>query len=263
MADLDARARNLAAEVAGATQEAAALREDASAAASRADEARRHLAALEKETAQLSSQADMLRATKAALDSELSGLRHEVETVRGRTSGVLRGDGRRESAASPASAPVVARDGEDVLPQARRSRETMRRVEDDGGVVYGGDAEGGNLKGASRDGRGGDHKPVGGYSSGGGGTLVEIVADFQGRLRRQVQAALADDGGSVDRVVGRSDTERSSRSPLALVDAVRLRQAGECGAALLRPGHTDVVFAGRGGSCRDVLGELGRRVGGV
>ena len=79
---LGVRAGDLSAEVTNAAQEAAALREDASAAARRADEARRHLASLEKDVSLLSSQAETLRATKRALGSELTGLRHELDTLR-------------------------------------------------------------------------------------------------------------------------------------------------------------------------------------
>lgn len=230
MEELDARADTLRNEVARATQDGAALREDASAAASRASEARATLVEVEKEIARLASQVEMLGATKAALGSELSGLRHEVDALRranssslasrgagwknGEGSGLVRGGtllveggggGGRYGGERGAPLPSVARATRRVKMRAGRGEED----DSDGG---GGGGNGGLLfskgtevrawKGSSRlrHRRGPEESDLdvgGGVVSGGrDGNLVEIVAEFQGRLRRQVQAALADGGVS-------------------------------------------------------------------
>lgn len=281
----------LNAEASNAARETAALREDASAAARRADEARRRFTALEKETAQLSSQADTLRATKAALHSELAGLRHELDAVRGRRAsardgGAWRGDVRQESRAAAAGVRVRVRGGEvrdfygdeGELSYARqvRRREAMQQqsVGDDGGggggsssVVY----NSGRDKGEGRDrtaGAGGDRigaegRPAirghgsdaggggggGGAGGGTGGNLVDLVAEFQGRLRRQVQAALAK---GTDGTAGRAGLEHSAGAS----------QREGHGAALA--GQNEALFgSGRGGSRLDVLDELEKRMGSV
>lgn len=305
--ELDARACDLRAEVARATQDGAALREDASAAAARASEARRSLASAEHETASLASQAETLRATKRALDSELAGLRHELDTLRRRRDGDgggtmatggggggkgagwkedKRGEGdhlllRAEKSSTRGAAAVLSREGcVRGVGGSHGARETLPPPSTTGRP------ERSMAMCASEDGVGG-----GGRHSD-GGNLVEIVAEFQSRLRRQVQAALADggvgtsstDGGDDgDGRIGRGSTSaalaRSSSfsqvTTVGLVDGdapprVRLRRqtpADSRGASLIthrRP--KDGAFSGRaagGMGGGDVLGELEKRIGSV
>lgn len=114
-------------------------------------------------------------------------------------------------------------------------------------------------------GLGGDAASGGGR---GGGNLVEIVAEFQGRLRRQVKAALADGGvsGFRDGTAGTSAQQRPSSFSRVSVGPVRVRQVEEDPTGVLSKGrrHKDGVFYGRaGGSCDDVIGELEQRIGSV
>lgn len=280
MAELDATVATLSAEASSAARETAALREDASAAVRRADEARRRLTALEKESAQLSSQAETLRATKTALHSELAGLRHEVDAVRerrasARSGGAWRGEARQESRTMAGAWEAEARGGYgegDVL-YARRGRRrevTQHSIGDIGGggggggssVVYSGREtreRGDGTAGGGDGGKGTEGRPVvrghgsdaGGGGGGGvaGGNLVDLVAEFQGRLRRQVQAALASDTDGAGVRAGPKHSAVTS-------------QKGESGAAFA--GQNEAVFgSGPGGGCRDILGELEKRVGSV
>lgn len=259
--DLEARAGTHTAELSSVTQEAAALREDASVAARRSDEARRHLAALQKETAQLSSQTEAMRASKRSLTSELAGLRHELATLReGVTKRGQGGDARLDISTGTVTAGVGLQDSESLFPYARRShQEAFRRVgDDDGGVAYSRKAIGGAFERPSSRGHVDDARVV--ESSSEGGNLVEIVADFQGRLRRQVQAALAE--GSLS--AGCKQT--ADRSPFTR-GAVELNledsKTAENRTTFLKADQKDGVFSGRGGGRRDVLGELEKRVGSV
>ena len=78
-----------------------------------------------------------------------------------------------------------------------------------------------------------------------------------------MRAALADTRGSG----GSMGAEWSSytRGTIGVVDAVppRPRQAGERQGGLSRTGLKDGVFASRGESCNDILGDLEKRVGSV
>lgn len=305
MDELDARACDLRAEVARATQDGAALREDASAAAARASEARRSLASAEHDTARLASQAETLRATKDALDSELAGLRHELDTLRRRGDG----DGGGTMATGGGGGGGLGwkeKRGEGdhlLLPaEASSTRGAAAMLSREGCVRGGGGSHGARetppppttgrparstATRASEDGAGG-----GGCRTD-GGNLVEIVAEFQGRLRRQVQAALADGGGvgtcsadvgdddgrirrgSTSAAVARSSSF-SQVTTVGLVDdgdappRARLRRqtpADSRGASLithwrLKDGpFSGRVAGGRGGG--DVLGELEKRIGSV
>lgn len=179
---------------------------------------------------------------------------------------------------------------------ARRTsrREALRRVGDGddgvdvGVVVYGGETTGNAPTGGGRrdrgvegddryaggDGGGDDDGGGGGGRGGGGGgsNIVEIVADFQGRLRRQMRAALADTRGSGSGIGGSSggmDAEWSSytRGTIGVVNAAQPRprqQTGERRGSLSKAGHNrDGVFSSRGESCNDILGDLEKRVGSV
>lgn len=300
--ELETRVSNLTADVAGATQEAVALREDAAAAASRAAESRRKLTNLDRERAQLSSQADLLRATKGALNSELAGLRHELETLR-RSHIESRGSGGggRGARLEPVLRPVTAikarvRDAVDdgeKPPHAGRIRlETTapagsNDVDDDqSSVGIGGGPAAEKAAGVrttsfesfrKEAGGGVTMSGVSGGSGSGADSLVEVVADFQGRLRRQVRAALAD---AKHRVPGAgrdtsSDVDGVGKSPfprgaMQVSDSVPPREAGHAVADANRgAGTSDRTYSKskskskRAGSCRDILGELEKRVGSV
>lgn len=314
VAELDARAEGLRDEVARATQDGAALREDASAAASRASEARGALAEAEKEAARLTSRVETLRATRAALDSELGGLRHELDALRrrGNTSSWGAGWTKGEGSGLVQAGPLLVEGGggrggggdgdggggggggrygtEKGTPSPSVGRATRRgkvracRGEDDddsdggggdGGLVFGEGTEVRAWKGASRFTRRrgpgeNDLDLDGDIGSGGqGGNLVEIVAEFQGRLRRQVQAALADGGVSSSHdVAGNPSEQRSSSFSRLSVGPVRVRQAREDQVlgGVFSEGRRkrDGAFAGRaGGGCDDVIGELEQRIGSV
>ncbi|CAM9818158.1 unnamed protein product, partial [Scytosiphon promiscuus] len=140
-----------------------------------------------------------------------------------------------------------------------RSKEDVLRVSrGDGG--HGGGAGGGSGDGAA------DYRT---------GSLVEIVAEFQGRLRRQVQAALADGSGGGGGVQNRGGKGQNYVAPspsfsrvttIGLVDGpLRLRQASEAGlggifveAGRREEGGTN---ARERGSRVDILGQLEKRIG--
>lgn len=148
-----------------------------------------------------------------------------------------------------------------------------------GGIVYGGEVEGDAWKGDSRlrhrhGSEEGDHISVQGNGSGGGGdggvctksgNLVEIVAEFQGRLRRQVQAALAD--GGVPSNDGRKRGRRAAApQPSSSVSRITVGLVDGPGPLEKASGKTrgDIFIHGRAGrSCSDVLGELEKRIGSV
>lgn len=326
MAELNSRADDLRGEVARAELDGAALREDASSAATRASEARSALATYEKEAARLASRVDALRATKGALESELAGLRHELDARRGRENdGMAMGraaDRRRrggggdllleEGGRWTGPLPVVGEgdhgEGEEGgkfsarYGYRRRPRGVVMPVgeghedggEDGRGLTYGGvDAEAGGWKGADYGRRSGSKEDVlrvsrdngghgGGRRSGKGaddfrtGSLVEIVAEFQGRLRRQVQAALADGsgggvqsggGGKAEGSLERSSSSFSRVTTIGLVDGpLRLRETSGLGRGdvLVQAGgrQEEGDVSGRElGSRGDILGQLEKRIG--
>lgn len=249
VAELDVRAGSLTVEAGDAAQEASALREDAASAAKRADEARRQLTALEMEIALLKSGTDTLRTTKCAFTAELDGLRHELDTLRG----TKRANGREESGGAATGTRTTSR-------ETSRARREHRETPAEGG-------EPGSASDYNRESEGVWNRL--GDDNAGAGNLVEVVAEFQGRLRRQVRAALASAGASRGECDS-GDAEAGSFSPSKaksgrrVVASVLSRHAGASSYSNLaqrKPQKRETT--GRRRSSQNVLGELGRRVGSV
>ena len=263
VADLDARARALAVEVNGATHEASALREDAAVAARRAEEARERLAGLARETAQLSSEVNTLRATKTSLNSELAGLQHEFEALRGRVRGEWRGPRRPE----PDKTRVIEAKGKDRIGMAPvldvraclRSEEICMFGGGTGGVNE--TDQGGRDEVTHRGLVGGGSGIFCNSDRGDCGNLVDIVAEFQGRLRRQVRAALAEGGGGS--AVPNGDGLPVSRDGEALAQSHRSRQRERVLEGVLRAEHKRGDLFIHACSSHDVLGELDKRISSV
>lgn len=262
-----------------------ALREDAAAAANRADEARRRLATLENEMARLTSEADNLRCTKSALNAELSGLRHELNALRqerGYPSGWIGGDRRLLRDGAPAELEAMEQEqavGDDEGTRARGGHQERRpgAALHREGLEYEREKDKGSLRETSADQQrlGGKPRAVGGSDAGASSAvnLVEVVAEFQGRLRSQVQAALAGAGSgdvSYSKGIGRGDafvrTGRGAAAPglsgKLVAAAVGMGSAGGV-ADVPRRREQDGVYSDVQKSCQNVLGELGRRVGSV
>lgn len=259
VAELDARARALASEVNSATHEAAGLREDAAVAAGRAEGARRQLAELVRDKAQLSSEVDTLSATKVSLNSELTGLRNELETLQVQVRGEWRRSGRREKSHTPRES---ERKGKEIIDGKGIADIAPARCLDEVRVVGEGRGDARETdKSVHQDGvtRRGVVEDVSGGVGGDCRNLVDIVTEFQGRLRRQVRAALAE-GGGVDAGVNGKLSTPASRDGEA---QVRLKQRGGVVESVVRMEHRRGALFLREESSRDVLRELDRRIDSV
>lgn len=253
------------------------------------------MVALESQAVRLNVDMNAIRATKGALMAELNGLRHELDTLRGDRgyygSAAKRGvSGQVFSVGGGVSVRLkktggVRMPGPDVDPDeiSRANDPALNRgtsilgvgpCDDDHHVKDGWNSSGGSCREkADLQRSSGDGRLLPGNDGGGGGSpgnLVEVVAEFQGRLRRQVQAALANAEGAG---VAFSRNSGGGREPIPgkgrrIVDAVLDRQAaagggGDVAGLAPRRGQHDGVVSSHRGGCRSVLGELGRRVGSV
>lgn len=258
VAELDARARALASEVNSATHEAASLREDAAVAAGRAEGARRQLADLTRDKAQLSSEVDTLSATKVSLNSELAGLRKELETLQVQVRAEWRRPGRREKSHMPRESEREGKeiiDGKGVTDASARCLEEVRLVGEGGGDTRETD------KGVHQDGsvRRGVVEDRSGGVGGDCRNLVDIVTEFQGRLRRQVRAALVE-GGVVDAGVNGKLSIPASRDGQT---QARLKQEQGVVESVVRMEHRRGALFLSAESSRDVLRELDMRIDSV
>lgn len=289
----------LTAEASAAAEQASALRADAAAAAGRAEESRKDLAALQNQAARVASETDALRATKDALTAELNGLRHELDTLRGdRGNNGSGGGAKRRSSSGSGSIisvggltsagmqntrqlPSGTEDSSNYSSARLRGRgydgagQDLPRddyVKDERETYRGSFREAADVRKSSGDGSSGwDGRGGGGGGGDGAGNLIEVVAEFQGKLRKQVQAALASAGSKSVGFNREADGVQESLPDKGrrTVDAVLSRQAAagsSVDATGLPPrrGQQGVVFStSRRGSCQNVLGELGRRVGSV
>lgn len=260
MAELDARARALASEVNSATHEAASLREDAAVAAGRAEGARRQLAELARDKAQLSSEVDTLSMTKASLNSELAGLRKELDALQVRVRAEWRRPGRREKSHIPRESEREGKEiinGKGITDASARCLDDVRLVGEGSGDIRETDKgvrQDGNVRrGVVEDGSG----RVGGDCR----NLVDIVTEFQGRLRRQVRAALVE-GGVVDAGVNGKLSTPTSASRDGDAQA-RLKQEQGVVESVVRMEHRRGALFLRAESSRDILRELDMRIDSV
>lgn len=267
LAELDTRVSALTSEANDASREASALREDAAAAANRAAGARIYLTTLEKDAAKMVADIEALRATKITLLTGVSGLRHEVEASawsdRNRNGSAV----NEREFATLENAGVGTRSDRVDTTSRRRARQATTSNRDDN-IDFGGHAddekndwagvgaEVGGIEVARKEKDPGTENPS---------KVVEVVTEFQGRLRKQVQAALASSARSGftggDTMSGSpSVTAGSDIDPLYRRSTLRVL-GNATGPALRLP--TEHVLSRRRRSCTNVLGELGRRVGSV
>lgn len=262
MAELDARAEALAAEANIAAHEASALREDASTAAGRADEARKNLVALERDKARALTDTETLRASKDALETELTGLREELEILKRRKDDVGGGELGVQGLETVRRTSHGVRCSEDELAGTGVDRGTSAAERGHfscAGEV--GDVGNTRVDIISRE-RTGEVSDGGRDGAGAPRELVAIFAGYHGRLPGQLRAALSSaNRGAVTNVDPKFSSltcslEGSASAPLRK----RTTSLTADPAWRLSP---EYLPSSRRRSCYSLLGELGRRVGNI